>query len=556
MPDPNVTSPTPDAPRIALTFSGGGFRASAFCLGALTYLDKIKINDKSLLEHCIALSTVSGGTITGARYAFGISQKNPKETIDDIYQALYKFMSETDLPALSLDKLTKDWKGGRLKTLINSFADIYDEKLFNHGTFSSIMRDDLHLKHISFNATEFSSGIQFRFQWSEEITKAKDDEPKRGLIGNNNFRIPEDVAREIRMADILAASSCFPAGFEPINFPTDFSHKNSPNLNALTGPNYPVGLMDGGIVDNQGIAPIELAEKRMKRNLPDASSKDDNEFDLIIVCDVASPFLDAYQASIENKKNGWRDLTPSFILVANTILLLASIFSVIYAVKYYVVWLMIVGTSVGTISLVIYLLGAMLRSLPKKFDVPESFLMPLGKLLKLKLRVYENMISNRVSSILKMTVGVFLKHVRGLNYNKIYQSKKWKNRGIMNAVYELRCGNTTLTNKIKKGTLPGNLMPSQEIQRVATAAASMGTTLWFTPEELKKKDMLNQLIATGHFTTCWNLLVYIDKIKKDNENTNSRHQAIIALEQELLTDWDKFNKDPLSFVKELNKRKQ
>jgi predicted acylesterase/phospholipase RssA len=49
---------------IALSLSGGGYRAAGFHLGVLDMLDRL-----DLLKDVSALSTVSGGTFTGMRYA-------------------------------------------------------------------------------------------------------------------------------------------------------------------------------------------------------------------------------------------------------------------------------------------------------------------------------------------------------------------------------------------------------------------------------------------------------------------------------------------------------
>lgn len=547
------TSDLPKDLKIALAFSGGGYRAASFCLGTLSFLDKLKIREKSLLDYVVALSTVSGGTITGAAYAIGIKKG---ERFPAIYKSLYKFIKEADLVTLSLERLIarEGWGGGRVKSLINAFADIYDKELFQKTRFGTLLAEEprIHLKHISFNATEFSNALQFRFQCSEKINAPRSSEPARGIIGNNFYRIPEDAAREIRMADILAASSCFPGGFEPINFPTDFMSDHSPllkELNAKAG--YVVGLMDGGIVDNQGIEPILLAEKRMRRNRTNPG-KQGNELDLIIVTDVASPYMEDYLASTQQPATGWRSLTPGIILFLNTILLLASGLGLYFFVKNENMAMIIISTVVVTISLVIFVIGRMLKGLPKRFNVPGFFLKPLGKLLRLKLQVYETMITNRKNSVLKMVGEVFLKHVRRLNYRQLYNDDSWKNRRIMNAIYELKAGEEFLRDRVLKNNLPDYLIPSQKLQEVASVAASMSTTLWFSPEEIQKKNMMETIIACGQFTICWNLLEYIALAKRDRTNLAPGHADILALEEELKADWEFFNKDPYWLVKKVN----
>ena len=55
--------------RIAISCSGGGYRAASFHLGALSYLNRVQFKGKPLLENVKMISTVSGGTLTGIVYA-------------------------------------------------------------------------------------------------------------------------------------------------------------------------------------------------------------------------------------------------------------------------------------------------------------------------------------------------------------------------------------------------------------------------------------------------------------------------------------------------------
>jgi hypothetical protein len=112
---------------------------------------------------------------------------------------------------------------------------------------------------------------------------------------------------------------------------------------------------------------------------------------------------------------------------------------------------------------------------------------PLGKLLKLKFYVYENLIFNRADSLLKMTMSVFLKHVRRLNYKRIYEDATWKNRRIMNAIYELKGSDKTGDENEIKAKVKGIYQPSDQIKKAATIASGMGTTLWFTKDQLQKE---------------------------------------------------------------------
>lgn len=520
-------------------------------------MSTVNFGKETLLQQARVLSTVSGGTITGAMYAIGIKKG---KSVEDICNSLYKFMSEVDLFSLALDRLVSNegWDDNRTRSLINAIADIYDAYLFQNEKFGCLLSDepDVHLKHISFNATEFAHANQFRFQCSEAMIDPEQGESERGIIGNFHFRVPHDVAEHVRMADILAASSCFPGGFEPINFPHDFilpPHKHIEEFK--NREDCPVGLMDGGIVDNQGVTPILLAENRMKRNekKKTGSELQSNIIDLIIVSDVASPYMEEYTASTQKTKGFWRKLTLKKIFLWNFFVLLGSaVWSGINIANYFVVPL-IFSVAIFSFSLIVFLLAGLIKSLPVKAHVPNPFMRPLGKLLKLRLGVYETLLSNRIDSMLKMTNDVFLKHIRRLNYQAIFNNEEWKNRRIMNAIYELRKEETRIVTKVQNGSLPPYLMPSDKLQAVATKASEMGTTLWFKKEELdcskeSAYNMLDAIIACGNFTICWNLLEEIEKIKKDKNNVSSSLEQLLECEVQLKDDWNKFNEDPYWLV--------
>jgi len=103
--------------------------------------------------------------------------------------------------------------------------------------------------------------------------------------------------------------------------------------------------------------------------------------------------------------------------------------------------------------------------------------------------------------------------------------------------------------KLKRGEISPNLIPSGIIRDVASKAAGMGTTLWFTDEEIKG-NMLNSIIACGQFTICWNLLEYIEKIKKNPINTNDNHKILMGCESQLQNHWEKFKVNPFWMIEQ------
>src|SRR5690606_23055866 len=168
------------------------------------------------------------------------------------------------------------------------------------------------------NATEFFRGLTFRFQTNGTRSYSQ-------LIGNYYMKF--DVTRlatfqKIKLADVLAASSCFPLGLEPMMFPEDFTYKDQGGggLTAqelreaflyrdyeeaerrLSDPSVlrSFGLMDGGITDNQGLKSLMLADERRRRK------RKPDPFDLMIVTDVSSYFMDYYEVPEPKEAEGWR----------------------------------------------------------------------------------------------------------------------------------------------------------------------------------------------------------------------------------------------------------
>ncbi len=120
---------------VALTFSGGGTRAAALSYGVLAKLQDTGIdkNRKSLLDEVDVISTVSGGSFTGAYYAL-FGNKIFAEFKDKF---LYRNM-EGEL----LGKMFNPVNWWRLASpyfsRIDLAAEIYDESIFDRQTYGTL----------------------------------------------------------------------------------------------------------------------------------------------------------------------------------------------------------------------------------------------------------------------------------------------------------------------------------------------------------------------------------------------------------------------------------
>ncbi|NOU58358.1 patatin-like phospholipase family protein [Marinifilum caeruleilacunae] len=530
---------------IGLCFSGGGYRATFFSLGVISYLNRIPFKNETLLNHVEALSSVSGGSLLAVAFARAVQSENYD------FETFYHRFYESFTPGK--DKLVENAVGKlesaevwakhphKRPSLINAFALSYADMPIFQGEFGMFKKSrSSHLKHVCFNATEFSYGKAFRFQ-------------NVGVFGNGSLRCAEmnQISAKIPLADIVASSSCFPIGFEPLVFPDDYIRdRKDPQYKAIKRlPDFchGLGVMDGGIVDNQGIGSmVNISNSKMR----------DKPLDLIIVNDVGSSDMQPWQAesttdtsqmSIKEKirsflkyiKLHWLYL---FVLFAGFVLMLINSLELIKDKA----WpsLYITGGILTGIGLSVSMIGAIaghvktdiVRKIKTIFrkNVPASLLDEVKSFQRLDIDLVKRMIIERATSGAKMINNVFLKQIRYLNYELLYSSESLKNRRISSVIGELngeRKTNAEIT------------APKKQLKTVAMIASEAPTTLWWSEEDIKL-DRMNSLIACGQFTTCYNLMKYILDLKKNGIDAEGMDEMYKALKK----DWIAFNKDPMFMV--------
>ena len=85
------------------------------------------------------------------------------------------------------------------------------------------------------------------------------------------------------------------------------------------------------------------------------------------------------------------------------------------------------------------------------------------------------------------------------------------------------------------------------MQQVSAKATGMALSLWFTEKD-KADNMPKTIIAAGQFTTCFNLLDYLDKLKASSWNASERIEELKACETQLREMWEKFRENPYWLV--------
>ncbi len=458
--------------RLALSLSGGGYRAAAFHLGVLLFLHRV-----GLLSNVRALSTASGGSITGAFYAQSAAERLP---FDEIYRRCYGFLRDVDVIDAALRGAPATRRGTAAK-LITSAADVYARSLL-HGTLGELRGSRSHLEEISINATELTRGIAFRFVVTTN---------RRVRSGNRFEPVPPEVAAGIRLADAVAASSSFPGAFEPIIFPTDFRWP------AATPDLTPLPLMDGGIYDNQGIDSLLLVRSRKRR-----------EIDMVLISDADRGALPLYQEPGRPRSGA----LPIFMLAA-----LLGLFCVTAAVAAAMAGR--AGLFLPAVICALTAIGGLLfviRALTTVWEPIAGRARPLlwRRLLRLTFPELVHAVRVRATSLVALTGRIFMKRVRLLTYQRVYEHPSTRGRTIGNMIYDL------VENS-----------PNQTIRRIAARASSLPTLLWFDTE-----DDLRDTVAVGEATICFNVLRFLERARDLDDDARALHERCADLWQRLTCD--------------------
>lgn len=232
------TGSTHDSPRtpesgIALSLSGGGYRAMLFHLGALW-----RLNELGYLKDLKRISSVSGGSITAAM--LGLKWR---KLGFDANKVATSYVSEVVGPVRRLASTTID-RASILSAVFtpgsisDKIADAYRKHLFGLATLQDLPEPSG--PRFVINATSVQTGALFRFS--------------KPYIAD--YRVGRVLNPRIELAVAVAASSAFPPVLSPCTI--DFvpgSWQASGKKEDLHREPYTsrAVLTDGGVYDNLGL---------------------------------------------------------------------------------------------------------------------------------------------------------------------------------------------------------------------------------------------------------------------------------------------------------------
>lgn len=219
--------------KIGLALSGGGFRATAFGLGALRAL-----HDRDVLEKVNVVSGISGGSLLTAMWAYG-----PKrfDEFDDTVTALLRRGLQAELARRAFTPRAA-WRAtlstmralgtrqGRSYSRTDALVEALASRPFGAQKMTEVRHAGL---HTVISATDMRTGNAVRFG--------------SALSASSPYG---KIVDEVTVAEAVAASAAFPVLLPALHRRYMFQRTDG------TRHDEELAMTDGGVYDNLGLAPL------------------------------------------------------------------------------------------------------------------------------------------------------------------------------------------------------------------------------------------------------------------------------------------------------------
>lgn len=538
--------------QIALTLSGGGYRASVFHIGVLSYLYHLKLDDGTrMLDHVTVMSTVSGGTITGVNYLLALKKGG---ALNDHLAELFDRIKKNNLADKVLEKISEN-KNNPTLSIIKELGNVYDEVFFEGKgqTFSNIQdivqKDSVH--HFSAYATDITNAMPFRFQAVKDLYD-------NAVIGNGYWEIKKEKAGKMRIADIVAASSCFPIVFEPINYPRDFFDYEENEERAQT--NMQVQLMDGGIIDNQGVDYLFEANRQMV----DGGDENEKGVDFAIISDAATSAVEETMPLLETSCQKVLKTVKAFLFHVTLLFLIVKLFALFknvsvngirnitltiafltgvfswWGLEYVIVFNTFTSLSISSLIMAgLIALGK--HYVPLAVKKSNQYQIPKNLVWKISFLQYHRQLKKRYDSFSKVVSTVMMGHIRKRNLMMIMENTRWTNRVIVPCVSGL-----SSNADWKHDETSSKLMTkASDLMGYSDRASNFHSTLWFSKTDIDNQ-IPEKILACGQFSICYELYLW-SLTHKGNQSNMTKVLGQLKTDsmiERLNGDWEKFKNTP------------
>jgi NTE family protein len=219
--------PSDEGTALALSFSGGGFRATLAGLGVLRF-----VADAGMLGRVRYVSSVSGGSLTNGLFAHRYEKLQDAgftpEAVDDL--VIGPFVKKISSTSLSRALLRNIWRTFGSKTRTHLLADMFDRWFFDGRKLEELSSNCRFI----INAASVTTGVRFAFE--------------QEIVGDWVMGRAHTKGTGLRLATAAAASAAVPGAFAPLG---------------IEGIKFPCAegrtayLLDGGAYDNSGIEALD-----------------------------------------------------------------------------------------------------------------------------------------------------------------------------------------------------------------------------------------------------------------------------------------------------------
>jgi len=244
--------------KIGIALSGGGYRATALHLGTLK-----KLNDMGILAEADVISTISGGSITGACYCIH------EGDFTNFYTKLYEGLQRKNV----VTKILLSYIGLRFLVaaliFLGSFYFLFTDKawlfpIIVFALFFIILKFQFQLFPISKRIEEIYDDFFYHNKklgnlpskptlviGATNLQTAKPFSFSKYWMQDSTYQFMDDPiqfkAEHFPVARAVMASSCVPFAFTPVTIAKEFFAYPEDAKRI-----HPV-IVDGGVYDNQGI---------------------------------------------------------------------------------------------------------------------------------------------------------------------------------------------------------------------------------------------------------------------------------------------------------------
>lgn len=224
---------------MALSLSGGGYRAALFHLGALR-----RLNELGLLTQIDTFSAVSGGSITAA-FVADVARRRWSDRGSVVadwptLEAEVRKLCRTNIRTAAILQRLLPWNWGRPESSVRHLIGRYRQFI----TRLRLTELPTHPRFV-FCATDMAYGVNWVFS--------------RDRVGSYMAGHLAPAADRFSVAEAVGASSCFPPVFAPLPIdcePGDLGGGRDDDEARRPARIRGLRLSDGGLYDNLGLEPV------------------------------------------------------------------------------------------------------------------------------------------------------------------------------------------------------------------------------------------------------------------------------------------------------------